>query len=951
MPRRYSWPRPAAILVIACAAASCGGGSSGSDAGSGAATGAGAATITATSPPGGSNAVSPVTTGATAAPRAIVESPPNAAIVKTRTLSIEGRVDPPDATIIVAGAPATVTDGRFRSSISLVEGANSIDIVAKNSSGETTTTLAVTLNSQEMCGSGETFEVGLTGLRLGADPSTQNLSNRRLPDDSITLPNGCDVYALIVHGYGRNSLFDEFMYYKLAKWVAEHNGYVHYSWWNNLLGEYQSGPLHVIPGAARGEANYPSPGDISKFENVWDFAQGGSGKAVPDEDFQFQADAKLMLGKIRAENPTAIIIVAGHSMGGNAVARLGSQTPVAIDLLAPIDPVGNRNLPEGQGGALAYSNGNSSAVPGAAGYEPGNETFNWTRWRATRTFNGWIDRDCVRNNVNLCRDFDSRPLKIEYRCRTVSSSASNTQHADGPIADKACPDQYEYSFTSFGPDVRRLYHRWQLEAYFPYDWDASYRFPFQLAKVRSDAVFDVRYHNYQRALNEYAQSELPPPSPLATAPKTCKHDTEKDPSSARSFDGTLLACQNWDGHGEIIGMRGTKSRAVFQNVPPQPTKENLNPLALTADWNPGWNRTSPWFPSVTGADDDHCVSTQCRAAAARRRAFAMLAVPGAWTFAPKSPSLDLVVDDLVKIADDLWAQRTGVPSGPDVTPPETSADASPDPTVHGWNNSAVVLTISAAEEHGGSGVKEIAYTLTGASTGSGTVPGDALSIEIAAEGTTTVQYFARDNAGNNGDPTTLEVRIDVTPPTIGGDAAPPANDYGWNNTDVTVTFVAEDALSGLDTVTAPQPLTEEGADQEVLGVATDRAGNTAAAGVVVNIDKTPPEVGGLPEQCVLWPPNHKLVTVADLIVTDALSGVVQNRALGVSNEPESGPGYGNHAPDVVIEGNSISLRAERYSFGGRTYDLTVTAVDRAGNLFTANVSCRVPHDQGDPHGK
>ena len=891
--------RQAALLIVTWACVSCGGGGS----------------------------TTPQTTAApNPAPLALVDSPPSAAVVKTSPVLIEGRVDQPGTAVTVAGVAATVSNGRFSASIPLAEGSNAIEIVAQNGNGQTATTLAVTLSGDEMCGTGDTFDVALPGLALDDDPSTKILADHKLPSDSVTLPNGCDVYAIIVHGYGRNSLFDELMYYRLAKWVAEHNGYVHYSWWNNFLGAYMSRPLHVIGGSTRGEATYPTPGDV--IENVWDFARGGSGKAVPDEDFQFQADAQKVLDAIRDENPNAIIIVAGHSMGGNAVARLGSTTSVAIDLLAPIDPVGNRNLPKGQGGALGYGNGSNSAVPGDDNYEYGNETFNWTRWRATHRFRGWIDRDCERNAAKLCKDFDSRPLRVDYHCRTVSSTPNDKQ-SNGPIADKACPDHVSYSTVAFGSNVRRLYHRWQLETYFPYDWNASYRFGFTGAKPRQDIPFDVDLHNYQRSVGEYTLSELPLAT-TPTAPKTCKHDSKKDPRGAESFDGTSLACRDWDGHGEIIGMRGTKDRAVFQNTPPTPTKENLNPLALTADWkNNNWDRTSPWLTS-----------------AARRDALIALADDTEpWKYEPKDPDLDLVVADLVAIAEDLWAHREE-PSGPDVTAPTSSADVTPEPTIHGWNNTTVAVEIAAIDEQGGSGVKEIEYTLSGASTGHGVVAGAALSLEITAEGTTTVQYSAHDNAGNREELNTLDVRIDATPPNISGDAAPPPNEHGWNKADVTVTFVADDALSGIDTVSEPVTLTDEGAEQEVIGVATDRAGNTATIGVVVNIDKTPPVIGGHPEHCELWPPNHKLISVADVFITDALSGVASSAATGASSEPESGPGYGNESPDVVINGGNISLRAERYSREGRTYDLAITATDRAGNVAEAEATCRVPHDQG-----
>ena len=45
------------------------------------------------------------------------------------------------------------------------------------------------------------------------------------------------------------------------------------------------------------------------------------------------------------------------------------------------------------------------------------------------------------------------------------------------------------------------------------------------------------------------------------------------------------------------------------------------------------------------------------------------------------------------------------------------------------------------------------------------------------------------------------------------------NNKGWYNTDVTAHFTAEDAQSGLDTVTPDQTLTAEGAGQFVTGTA------------------------------------------------------------------------------------------------------------------------------------
>src|SRR5919106_719404 len=100
-------------------------------------------------------------------------------------------------------------------------------------------------------------------------------------------------------------------------------------------------------------------------------------------------------------------------------------------------------------------------------------------------------------------------------------------------------------------------------------------------------------------------------------------------------------------------------------------------------------------------------------------------------------------------------------------------------------------------------------------------------------------------ATNTGGTSTDSVTIkrDATAPTISGIASPAANSNGWNNSDVTVSYTCDDNLSGVDSCSATETLSTEGAGQSSTGTAVDNAGNSATVTVSgINIDKTGPTV-------------------------------------------------------------------------------------------------------------
>jgi hypothetical protein len=132
--------------------------------------------------------------------------------------------------------------------------------------------------------------------------------------------------------------------------------------------------------------------------------------------------------------------------------------------------------------------------------------------------------------------------------------------------------------------------------------------------------------------------------------------------------------------------------------------------------------------------------------------------------------------------------------------------------------------------------------------------------------------------------------------------------------------------------------------------ATDEAGNTGSDDVTVEvIDTTPPEITATATPSVIWPPNHKYVTVrVNITAFDICDPSLNITFVSItSNEPDNGLGDGNTTNDIVIiDDFTFSLRAERSGNGsGRIYTITYKAVDASGNESIASITIEVPHNQ------
>jgi hypothetical protein len=111
----------------------------------------------------------------------------------------------------------------------------------------------------------------------------------------------------------------------------------------------------------------------------------------------------------------------------------------------------------------------------------------------------------------------------------------------------------------------------------------------------------------------------------------------------------------------------------------------------------------------------------------------------------------------------------------------------------------------------------------------------------------------------------------------------------------------------------------------------------------------PPDCNGV-APTVLWPPDHKMVSVSIVGVTDPVN-ILINKIM--QDEPVDAPGSGNTSPDAILPDpsgtntNTAMIRAERAGPGtGRIYFISFSATDTTGQKCTGTALVFVPHDQG-----
>ena len=126
------------------------------------------------------------------------------------------------------------------------------------------------------------------------------------------------------------------------------------------------------------------------------------------------------------------------------------------------------------------------------------------------------------------------------------------------------------------------------------------------------------------------------------------------------------------------------------------------------------------------------------------------------------------------------------------------------------------------------------------------------------------------------------------------------------------------------------------------------AAGTVTGGASCAPDTTAPVISSVSATpSTLGAPNHKMTPVSITVkVADNCTTPTWTVTSVTSNEPANGTGDGDTEPDWTMAGHNVTLRAERAGTGsGRTYTVTVTAKDAAGNTSTGTTTVSVPHNR------
>jgi hypothetical protein len=228
----------------------------------------------------------------------------------------------------------------------------------------------------------------------------------------------------------------------------------------------------------------------------------------------------------------------------------------------------------------------------------------------------------------------------------------------------------------------------------------------------------------------------------------------------------------------------------------------------------------------------------------------------------------------------------------DRTAPAIVATVAGTPNAAGWYSTPPVIHYTCADE---------TSTIS-------TCPADTpITVDGAAQKVTGTAY---DKAGNTAT-AAVELNLDRGTPVITATVVGDANTDGWYTVPPTVRFTCWDRLSGIATCPADRRLETDGADQQVVGTAIDKAGNTATTTVTLNVDRTAPAI------------------TATVVGEPSADGWYSTAPTVRFTCTDEGAGLAECPADVTVDRD------------GADQQVVGTAIDKAGNTATTTVTLNV----------
>lgn len=188
------------------------------------------------------------------------------------------------------------------------------------------------------------------------------------------------------------------------------------------------------------------------------------------------------------------------------------------------------------------------------------------------------------------------------------------------------------------------------------------------------------------------------------------------------------------------------------------------------------------------------------------------------------------------------------------------------------------------------------------------------SFDLGSDGPVTLTIVGTNAGGST--TITPKLFLDTVAPQIQAAVSPAPNAAGWNNTNVTVTFTCTDSGSGIATCPPASNVTTEAAGQIITGTAVDKAGNSAAVRVTLNIDKTAPHFTFTSHT------NNQIVTAPKVTIVGGSDDAIAATVNGIP---------------AVIDPAAKTFTATLTLVEGSS-SITVTGSDIAGNSSTATLT-------------